>query len=90
VTITKQKQQALPSETINYLIEGKKYFVGQVGLLGETSVIYQEKSLRKTTIGLHQGDYIAEQEEARVLTHPEVVKAFDKAATAIEAWENSL
>ena len=95
MSITKQKQTmptgALP-ETTHALMEGKKFFVGQLRLpVAETmGFTHLETAFGKTIIRGQFGECTSEAEEARVLAHPEVVKAFDQAAAAINAWENSL
>jgi hypothetical protein len=95
VTITKHKQQMQPlsPETTNSLLqEGKKIFIGQIGMPVGTSIksIRLEEPFGKGIIGGQITESPAAVEEARVLTHPEVVKAFDEAADAIDAWEKSL
>jgi hypothetical protein len=78
-------------ETANSLMrEGKKLLVlGQIALLGSSMALVHEDLAEPIAVGQHLAPP-ASSNEARVLSDPDVVQAFDDSADAIDAWENSL
>lgn len=90
-----EQKPAMPSpapETANSLRrEGKKLIVvGQIALLGSSIALAHEGLAQPIAVGQHLAPPVSSHDEARVLSNPDVVQAFEGSADAIDAWENSL